>query len=326
MNVTAFLDHINKKKHLPEKSVIYFAGFGDEYPLLFFSQVIAFLQKQNTLVETISLETEDDAAIKVRLSTMGFQGPVFFWFNDIYTVSAKKQRDWINYFKTYTGPHCILFFCNDESSVSSLKNSNNCIDVVLPKEVSLQDLSTIRFLVNDKTEKTNSPVDTGLCMQVMSLNTLCLLSYYERVAGRNWSLFLKEWGPLLFDSTNSLFLLSQYFFGKKIQPFFSRWSHSYDLYMPPFWPSFWADQLWRAYVYCDLMQKKQYADAKKVQYKLPFSFINRDWSSFTLTELKNAHHYVCALDYSLKNGGSPAALELFFDKFFGNVFRVQEKL
>jgi len=125
----------------------------------------------------------------------------------------------------------------------------------------------------------------------------------------------------IIEPTHSLFLLSQYFFSKKTKPFFEQWSQSIDTYMPPFWATFWADQVWRAYIYCDLMQQKKYAEAKKAQYKLPFSLINRDWSSLKLSELQKAHQFLAAMDFRLKNGGSPIALELFYGTFFMNKFR-----
>jgi len=94
-----------------------------------------------------------------------------------------------------------------------------------------------------------------------------------------------------------------------------------DAYLPPFWANFWADQIWRAYVFCDLMKQKKYAEAKKAQYKLPFSFVNRDWSSYSATELRNAHHFLSNLDFKLKNGASEIGLEYFYLQFFNSKFR-----
>jgi hypothetical protein len=68
------------------------------------------------------------------------------------------------------------------------------------------------------------------------------------------------------------------------------------------------------------MQQKKVVEAKKAQYKLPFSFINRDWSSYSLDELRDAHHCLATLDYQLKNGSSDIGLEYFYTKFFDHKF------
>jgi len=320
MTLPVFLEHFNKQKNLPDKLIIGFAG--REYPLLFFSQMMSFLHKKKIITETVSVETADSSLIKAHLSTISFSGQIVYWLNDFHMLSIKKQQEWIVYFQAYTGPHKILFFCGDECCIALLKNINNGITVSIPHEMSLQDLSMIRFFINDDTAKVYPSINAGLQIQVVSLDTLCLLSYYELVVGKNWNIFFNDWGPYLLEQTSSLFLLSQYFFGKKSHLFFSQWSRSCDVYTSSFWPTFWADQVWRAYVYCDLMQQKRYVEAKKIQYKLPYSLINRDWSSLQLTELKHAHHYLSQMDYRLKNGGSSVVLELFFDMFFQNKFKL----
>jgi hypothetical protein len=141
------------------------------------------------------------------------------------------------------------------------------------------------------------------------------------VLGKNVDDFFAQWMTHLSEPTSSLFVLSQYFFGKKNRSFFRQWAQFAEFYLPPFWATFWADQVWRAYVFCDLMKKKKYAEAKKAQYKLPFSFINRDWSSYSLAELRNAHHFLSTLDFQLKNGFSEIGLEHFYAQFFDNKFR-----
>ena len=74
-------------------------------------------------------------------------------------------------------------------------------------------------------------------------------------------------------------------------------------------------------IFFTLMKQKKYAEAKKAQYKLPFSFINRDWSAYSLTTLRNAHHFLTNIDFRLKNGGSEIALEHFYTRFFENSFK-----
>ena len=141
------------------------------------------------------------------------------------------------------------------------------------------------------------------------------------VLGKSADDFFDQWMTHLSEQMSSLFVLSQYFFSKKNRSFFRQWARFAEFYLPPFWATFWADQVWRAYVYCELMKQKKYTEAKKAQYKLPFSFINRDWSSYSLTELRNTHHFLSTMDFQLKNGSSEIGLEHFYTQFFDNKFR-----
>ena len=155
----------------------------------------------------------------------------------------------------------------------------------------------------------------------LSLDSACLLAHYEVVVGKGVADFFSQWGLQIMEPASSLFTLSQHLFGKKRSPFFRQWAAIAPLYMPAFWASFWADQIWRAYIFCDLMKKQKYTESKKAQYKLPFSFINRDWKSYSATELRNAHQLLSTMDFQLKNGGSEIGLEHFYGKFFDNKFR-----
>ena len=320
MTLLAFLHQLQTQKNVPAKPLLCFSA--RHYPLLFFSHLISFLQKNHVVVESVSLETMDAALIKANCATVSFAGQVLYWFHDFYALSTKKQQEWISYFQSYSGPHIVLFFSHEEGNVSLLKNKEHAKVITIPDEFSLQDISMIRFLIDHNVEKAYPSIDAGLHVQMVSLDTLCLLNHYELVTGKNWNSFLVEWGARIIEPTSSLFLLSQYFFSKKSSLFFTQWSHMHDIYMFTFWPTFWADQLWRAYIYCDLMHQKKYDQARSAQYKLPYSLIKRDWAQLQLQELQLAHDYLYKLDYRLKNGGSCAALELFFDKFFEGKFRV----
>lgn len=320
MTLQSFLEHLSGKKQLPNVSVICF--YGKEYPLLFFSHIISFLQKNAAPIKSFDVAGVDFSLIKAHISTMSFSGQTIYWLHGINELSSKKQQEWITYAQTYTGPHVIVFFSTDESAISLQKLSQGeCI--VLPEHIPANDFPSVRFLVTDGPIKNNVSFSSRLSpyTQQLSLDSACLFAHYELVVGRSIDDFFKEWAAHIIEPTHSLFLLSQYFFGKKSKLFFQQWSYSAELYLPPFWATFWADQLWRAYMYCELMQKKKYAEAKKAQYKLPFSLINRDWSSLKLSELRNAHQFLSTMDFRLKNGGSSVVLELFYGMFFENKFR-----
>ena len=318
MLLSTFLDYIARKKQLPQGIVFCFSG--PEYPLIFFYHLILFLKKIGLPIASLDCSHGDIASIKALLSTMSFSGAMIYHLENFFTLSAKKQQELLAYMRQYSGPHHVLL-CFDTTSATI--SSHGEIHVIqLSKEMAARDYSLIRFLVND-TIQSNTHFTSQLVLRLdnVSLDSACLFAHYELLLGKGMDDFFSQWIIHLIEPTNSLFTLSQHFFGKKNKQFFRQWATMSELYLPPFWATFWADQIWRAYVFCDLMRQKKHAEAKKAHYKLPFSFINRDWSSYKLDELRNAHHFLATLDFQLKNGAGEIGLEHFYIKFFDSKFR-----
>ena len=314
MTVQKFLEHISKTKQLPQGNIFCFSG--REYPLLFFYQLLSFLKKHNNVIESINCMDVDIASLKAMLSTISFSGETTYYLEQFSSLPAKKQQEMLDYLRLYSGPHRIMFFVDNESS------SLPVTPIALTVEFAPRDYFMIRFLVNG-TLQDKSSFASELVMRTdqLSLDKACFFAQYEALIGKNADDFFAQWMIHLAEPTSSLFTLSQYFFGKKNRSFFRQWSHMSELYLPPFWISFWADQLWRAYVYVELMQQKKVVEAKKAQYKLPFSFINRDWSAYSLDELRDAHHCLTTIDFQLKNGASDIGLEYFYTQFFDHKFQ-----
>jgi hypothetical protein len=290
---------------------------------LFFYHLISFFKRNGLRIETLSCTNNDTGAVKAILSTMSFSGENTYWLEGFYTLPDKKQQEMVQYLRTYQGPHRVLFFSDKVIDDAPSKGGNDDMQVIsLPQDIMLQDFLAIRYLVNDSLQD-KSPFASQLTMysDYLSLESVCLLAHYELVVGKNADDFFSQWMTRIIDPTSSLFVLSQHFFGKKSKPFFRQWAAISEHYLSTFWASFWADQIWRAYVYGDLMKQKKFPEAKKAQYKLPFSFINRDWQQYSLDELRNAHLFLTSLDFRLKNGGSEIGLEHFYGQFFENKFR-----
>jgi len=322
MLLSTFFEHIKRTKTLPEGTVFCFSA--PLYPLLFFYHLIAFFKRNGANIEALNCTTEV-SAIKALLSTMSFSGQTVYWLEDFYTLPEKKQQEMFQYLRTYEGPHRILLFSDKTLTnyASSTKNSVDATHVIaLPHDITQQDFLAVRFLVSDNLhDKSAFASQISMYADYLSLDSICLFAHYELVLGKSADDFFTHWITRIIDPSSSFFVLSQHFFSKKSKPFFRQWALFAEQYMPTFWATFWADQIWRAYVYCDLMKQKKYVDAKKAQYKLPFSFINRDWSLCNLTELRNAHQFLSTMDFRLKNGGSELGLEHFYGQFFENKFQ-----
>lgn len=321
MSLSSYFAHIKRTKALSEGKVFCFFIRQAEYPLLFFQHLIIFFKKNDRHIEKLDSAMEV-SAIKTILSTISFSGQTIYWLEDFHAQSEKKQQELLLYLHTYEGPHQILFCSNVADKY--IPNTKNILFTIidLSKNVMYQDMVFVRFLVSNLLpDKSNFMAQLTMYGDYLSLDTICLLAHYECVLGKNSDEFFAQWATRIIDPTSSLFIVSQYFFNKKSKQFFRQWSVVSEHYPSTFWTTFWTDQLWRAYVYCDLMKQKKHVEAKKAQYKLPFSFINRDWLRYELNELCNAHHFLTTLDYRLKNGGSELGIEHFYSQFFEDKFQ-----
>lgn len=320
MTLQTLFAYIERTKKLPQGAVFCFSA--QTYPVLFFYHFLLFLKKHGTIIDRLDCGSDDSASIKALLSTISLSGTTTYWLEGFDTLAAKKQQELLAYLKVYTGPHTILLFCENSTAVSSSPVNDLMKIITLPDKLALHEFSLVRFLVNDiSAAKPEFAQQLALYTDHLSLDSACLLAHYEVVVGKSVADFFSQWGIQIIEPASSFFTLSQHFFGKRRSPFFRQWAVYAELYMPAFWATFWADQVWRAYIFCDLMKKKKYAEAKKAQYKLPFSFINRDWSSYSATELRNAHQLLSTIDFQLKNGSTEIGLEYFYSKFFDNKFR-----
>lgn len=152
--------------------------------------------------------------------------------------------------------------------------------------------------------------------KTISLDTACLVLQYVQVLGSAQRDFMNEWLDALIVPQQSLFLLSQYFFARQPTSFFVQWSKLVDAYSPQFWCVFWSEQLWRAYHYVYLTRQGNISTAREAGFRLPFSFLRKDWRTLPLNNIKKAHERMYEIDFSLKNGGDSGVFDLFYSQFF----------
>lgn len=317
MTLRNFLEYISTTKQLPQGDIFCFSG--REYPLLFFYYLLSFLKKNGSSIESINCVDVDVASLKATLSTISFFGVTIYYLEQFVGLPVKKQQELFDYLRLYTGPHKVVLFSDNAIDGAFAAHA---ICIALPLEMAPRDYFLIRFLVSESLrDKSEFASELVMRSDQLSLDKICFFAQYELLLGKSSKEFFSQWMIHLAEPTHSLFTLSQHFFSKKNKAFFRQWAYMSELYLSPFWISFWADQLWRAYMYIDLMQQNKLIEAKKAQYKLPFSFINRDWKMHGLNELRDAHHCLATLDYQLKNGSSDIGLEYFYTQFFDNKFR-----
>lgn len=298
------------------------ALYGNEYPLLFTSQFLKLLSSKNPgLVVPLHVQDQEQAVVSAQLQTTFLGRSSIYWLADsLVHVARTKQQEWLNELRQYEGPNTVLFFMSGELP-KSIPSSWSVVP--LPDHASRELVTSVTKLY-----QTNNMVkiDQQFVRHLqsiahqLSLDQLCLLLQYSTITAGGAAEFFKEWVPQLITPEQSLFTLSQHFFARKATNFLSQWTIVRDHYAPPFWISFWADQLWRAALFIECVKAGDKVEAKKISYKLPFSFIQRDYVKHSAIELKNAHQLLYDLDYRIKNSGDFVFLEKLYFQFF-NVTR-----
>jgi hypothetical protein len=310
-----FIRDFSEKVFFENNKVFPFTG--KTYPLLFFHHLLKKIEQAHSCkVQRLHLQDVEASVVKSQLATSFLGEAQVYWCGNLSDLQPKQKDAWLAHLIGYNGPHKIVFFIEDDKD-----SKNDLIDIPLSMDKGnyqlLQALIKpgIRGVKKSFSDKLFKKVDT------LTLDSACLLLEYHSLVGANIDEFLNDILKKLVPSEKSLFLLSQYFFSKSTKDFISLWQDIRSSYSDIFWVSFWSEQLWRAYYVAKFYHSKKIVDAKKISFRLPFSFLQKDWRNVQLAELKRAHNYIYSLDHSIKNGASGKGLELFYAKFLSGFFK-----
>ncbi len=315
MNIAAFLElHRSPSENSSRPAVYLFQA--KEYPLLFFS----FLMKQfvgadlpYTFLSVVdgSLDT-----IKRHLETTFLGQTRRYWLGSLDQLNATRQKKIIAYCAQYQGDHTVAFF-----STEKIPKSSSIISIDLDIEkISNVFCELTLFIPEAKKARWRTAVSVLKNYETMSLDQALMLVEYLQVIGAGKQEFVSQWLPRLVVHESSLFSLSQYFFARNPEKFYALWKTLFSEYSEPFWAVYWGEQLWRAHFYIALRSENNIAEAKKIAYRLPFSFIQRDWRQVTSKELQRAHQFIYETDWAVKNSQGSARFDLLFGKFFSQAF------
>jgi hypothetical protein len=280
-----------------------------EHPSLFIYFLISVLRKRQLSVEYIDSSGAHDAAIKAQLSMTFLGQRILYWLLQG-REQKRDQASLLSYLACYKGPHAIWL-----SLPKALANS--CV-VEIPEVVDERTFNALYEMLFAKSAISLIFAQKLFVRQPqIKLEDAFLLMNYVTVLSRNQiDEFLDTWLNGLIFPEASLFSLSTAFFAKKNNHFFNLSKILSHHYPPIFWISFWSEQLFRARWFVYYARNKHVAQAKAISYKLPFTFIKKDWQLYTPSELDEAHNELYTIDYRLKNGCSPDQLEVFYHTFF----------
>ena len=289
-----------------------FCFSGPKYPALFFSII---KQKLKKILPLVSLDTlENEALLKAHLEMSFLGSQTLYWLSQdlIETYSTI-----VPYLVHYKGPNVVAFFTTKPLPAST----DNIVIIEVPAEVNYQlfkELFTILYPTH--AQKSSDLIKKVFKKYVkLTLDSSYMLMHYCILIGNKSDLFIQEWLTSIILPEKSLFTLSTYFFAKKSSLFFELWNSIASDYSEPFWTTYWSEQLFKAYAFIALSNNNNYIQAKRIAYRLPFSFMQKDWKSISLDELKNAHDHLYTLDWNLKNGLA-TNFEHFYLNFFLNKF------
>lgn len=290
-----------------------------EYPLLFFSLFFSRLSKHNKQIIFLDL-TQSSGDLLAQLESSFLGASKIYWLGFIDELPKAALQTWSEYLRRYTGPNQLLYAsCQDISSAPLSHTHIHMTEDAINKkgfiELFTYFVKKVQPSELDYIDKIYARTGT------LSLDAACILLQYMQVAGSKKHEFLQSWLDAIVVPQYSLFNLSQYFFAKDISSFLSYWQYVKTNYAEQFWISFWSEQLWRAACYIKYMQENKFREAKAVGYRLPFSFLQKEYKTYSFQELSSAHDWLYTLDYDIKNGSSDSGLDLFFYSFFADDYK-----
>lgn len=309
MDLITFLSTvIQKTDQTPLPAVICFNA--KQYSALFFYYLRMLFKKHGYTVQLLDSELfAHDALQRAQLETSFLGMTNVYWMSDTSELDGKQQQSLNSYIEEYRGPHTIVFF-----TTKLLSPTISCIQ--LPTEVDpylYKSLFSLFF--PESARKNNEQALIFKKYKTVSLDQALLLMHYAMVIGSKSEVDFVALLDAIIVPEKSLFTLSSYFFSKQDKEFFKVWYAIKHDHPDIFWTTFWSEQLFRAYAFIELMQKNDVMQAKKSAYRLPFSFVQKEWRNSSLQKLTAAHEQITTIDWNIKNG-----LSSHFEHFYLNFF------
>jgi hypothetical protein len=320
MNSNTFFSEAKEKSFWQTSPVICFLS--DSFPLLFFNQLFSFLKSKNT-VDVDRLKSLDANDFQGALQQTFLGERKSYWLgNDLEKLPAKKREKLNSAIKKYSGPHTIILFLSKSDSLATFCKKSACV-IELEQDINYSFFTMFTKFFEIESQKTKVALIKSFFNrnESVSLDEFCLFMRYLEVASAStMKEFLNNSG-MINEASASFYSLSQLFFEKQEKQFFLLWSKLSQNFPDTFWASYWIDQLWRAYHVTLLSRQNKHVEAKRISFKLPFSYLKTTWRTSSLQELSNSCDSVYQIDYALKRGSTFCSLDLFFNNYFKGRFK-----
>jgi len=286
----------------------------DDYPILFFSLLAQTNHRPQGHTTTLDLQEIDMQAAMSAVQTSFLGNHTVYWLKKLPEIPVKQRTVWANYLQDYRGPNLLICCVDQQTNITP--TAGMVFD--LPHTIGRDDFFVLYGLMAcDITKAQRQFIEQVYGMhESLPLEAACLIIRYMSVVGSGGHEFITTWLSSIIVPEKSLFTLSQYLFARDSKKFFSYWTRIGKDYSEVFWISFWSEQLWRASLFIMLTKAGKPIEARKMAFRLPFSFIQKDYQFLSLADLYSAHDHLNSADFALKNGGGVLALDLFYTRFF----------
>jgi hypothetical protein len=286
-----------------------------QYPVIFFSALLSQLRHTYQVdPKSIVFDQLSSQALHAQLSTTFLGRSDLLWLGDLSSVEpALLKKQMLALLVSYQGPHRLMGCVHPDDKSLQMKGV-----ISLDEDFSEYDRRALVTFLFPHIPSAVEKLVKGT--RIASVDQLSMIAQYAGVIGKNVSLFSETWMKKINAPESSLFDLSSYFFGRKTEQFWTAWNLLKDEYAAPFWTTYWSEQLWRAHYVIKLYKENKITEAKQLSFRLPFSFLQRDWKNISAAELQHAHQFLYDGDYAFKNGGSEFFLEVFYATFLTKQF------
>lgn len=320
MNIEQVLKVVFDKHHWQKSPVTCFTG--NLYPYQFIMKCLRVLESEQYLPaprSRIQINNQDAKNFLPFLQQTILGQISFFWLGDVDESFTQKQATFlIEALSKYSGENRIAFFARE------VPQKNLIVELPLPSEITLDEgIVLIKFFFSkmlNNSQKLHAIELLFKQCKTISLNLfMTIMDSFELVHSKNLDLLLEYLAPTL-PFNAELSQLSQAFF-KRDTLFFKYWQELNKIYPPVFWLVFWGDQWWRAFHLTTFALQKNIILAKKMGFKLPYSFITKDWQSYQPQYFQNLLAKLYAVDYNIKQGSTFC----FFDVIHAQHFALKKK-
>ncbi len=313
MDFKQFLAQASQPQFWQTPKAIVFRG--ESYPVLFFARLFTHLQEQGMPKrDTLVLSTTPPVEVQRTLAQSFLGQSNVYWLGEAPAKPTKKDEKLLDYLAHYAGPHTIAYFVHTDAKGVGPQ----ALQVTLPQGLSERRFRELGKLFAGDGALRHGDVITKVYMHSMEigLDAACMLyDYLELLGTRSADAFIAQL-PKILEPQTSLHALSKAFLECKGREFFTLWSQVQGNYSTMFWLTFFSEQLWQAYHVVGLQQAGKLHDAKRVGYRLPFSFFKTTWRKVQPQILAKEHALLYQGDFAIKQGSSFPVLDYFFSAHF----------
>lgn len=216
---------------------------------------------------------------------------------------AKLKKKWFDLLANYAGPHTIIMVMSEDDA-GYFVGKKNVQRMALPETITQQGLVKLATaLGKDRAARALKEQDLAPA-GLLTLDQACqLLIHLEFLPLRQRDAVAAYLGRLVPESS-TLLEVSDLFFRRQWDRFFTVWRRLTSEYSDMFWVAFFTEQVWRAYYVQQAMKKNDRALARRLSFRLPASYTSRTWRQVKPAELLELYEQLYFFDTRVKRGSS----------------------